>query len=268
MVYFSMKEANREYQVFEIPIFQIWVDPDFNCRDSISRDSLDELAASIDQDGLLFPVDVQPIEELENPPANFTHRLVCGFRRLSACKHLGWETIPARVRTGLNDRQASLLNLTENLEREDLNVLEEAKAIDNLFPPYRTIRSIAKEINRSETWVSIRKHLLLLSPWIQKAAASGRFTARDIQSIQHSHTPDDKARQILKYAKQGKKSKALYNGTTVRKKSEVKELIAQMLDEGFHPQLLRFIGWTIGEVDDKGLKDAITWLRNRKGWLK
>lgn len=263
-----MKKADKQYEVYQIPIFQIWIDDEFNCRQSISQESVESTAASIQQDGLLFPVDVQPIEEVENAPPSYRYRLVCGFRRLTACKLLGWESIPARIREGLTERQASLLNLTENLERKDLNTLEEAIAIDKLFPPYRTLRSISKELNKSEKWVQVRRHLLLLSDWIQKAAASGRLTDRDLQTIQHAVDPDEKAKEILRAAKEGRKSKVLYNGRHVRKKSEVKELIVQLLDEGFDPQLLRLLGWTIGEVDQKGLEEALTWLRNRKGWLK
>ena len=263
-----MKRADEQYQVYQIPIFQIWTDENFNCRQAISRDSVESTADSIKQDGLLFPVDVQPIEEVDGAPPGFRYRLVCGFRRLTACKVLEWESIPARVRKGLTERQASLLNLTENLERKDLNTLEEALAIDKLFPTYRTIRSIAKELNKPEKWVQVRRNLLLLSDWIQQAAASGRLTDRDLQAVQHAHDPDEKAREILRAAKKGCKTKVLYNGRHVRKKSEVKTLIVSLLDEGFHPQLLRMLAWTIGEVDDDGLKDSLTWLRDRKGWLK
>jgi ParB/RepB/Spo0J family partition protein len=264
-----MKRASEQYDVFQIPIFQIWVDDEFNCRQQITKESIESTAASIEQDGLLFPVDVQPIDEVAgDTPGGFRYRLVCGFRRLQSCKMIGWQEVPARVRKGLTERQAALLNLTENLERKDLNTLEEALALDKLFPVYRTIKSIATELNKPTKWVSVRRTLLTLSPWIQKAVASGRFTDRDLQAIQHSHDPDEKARELLRAMKQGRKSKVLYNGRHVRKKTEVKELIVSMLDEGFHPQLLRFIGWTIGEVDDKGLEQALKWLRDRKGWLK
>jgi ParB family chromosome partitioning protein len=263
-----MKEADKQYKVYQIPIFEIWVDDGFNCREGITPESVESTAASIEQDGLLFPVDVQPISEADDPPGGFKYKLICGFRRLTACKQLGWATIPARIRTGLTGRQSSLLNLIENLERKDLNILEEANALDKLFPTYRTIRSIAKELKKTEKWVQVRQHLILLSPWIQKAAASGRFTERDLQTIQHAHDPDDKARELIKATKEGRKSQVLFNGRQVRKKSEVKALIVQLLDEGFHPQLLRVIGWTIGEVNEDGLNGALKWLRDRKGWLK
>lgn len=264
----KLELADSQYDVFSIPMCHIWVDEEFNCRESVTRFSVESTAQSIEQEGLLFPVDVQPAKEVENIPPGFRWRLVCGFRRLAAIKTLGWETVPARVREGLTTRQASLMNLTENLERKDLNTLEEALALDKLFPPYRTIKSISDELNKSQKWVQVRRHLLMLSPWIQKAVAAGRFTDRDLQTIQHATDPDQKAKELIRADKAGNKSKVLYNGRHVRKKTEVKALIARMLAEGFSPQLLRFLGWAIGEVDDKGLEQALTWLRDRKGWLK
>ena len=265
-----MRQEDSQYEVHRVPTFHIWVDDDFNCRQGISKESVEELSQSIEQDGLLFPVDVQPIKEIEGAPPGFRYRLVCGFRRLAACRLLGWDTIPARIRTGLTERQAALMNLTENLERKELNTLEEAITLDKLFPPYRTIRSIAQELKKSEKWVSVRRHLLLLSPWIQKAVASGRLTDRDLQSIIACPDPNHKAMQLLRASKDGGKSRIHYNGKMkrVRNKSEVKELITQLLDEGFSPQLLRFLAWTIGEIDDEELQNALSWLRDRKSWLK
>lgn len=258
---YSMKEE-LDYKVYSIPIHQIQVDAEFNCRVAFTRDSVDELKESIGQDGLLFPIDVEETETL-----GFKYRLLCGFRRITACKILGWTEIPARIRAGLDERQAGLLNLTENLERCDLNILEEAKALDKLFPTYRTISSISAELKKSTKWVSIRRHLLLMPELVRKAAASGRLTARDLEAIRASGNELQKAKQILRLRQEGKPRKG-HSGSSVRRKSEVKELIAQMLAEGFNPQLTRFIGWTIGEVDDKGLEQALSWLRDKQGWLR
>lgn len=262
-----MKQADQQYKVYNLPIFQIWVDDNFNCRQFISRESIEDLTSSIKQDGLLFPVDVQPIAEVDNALAGFRYRLICGFRRIEAVKELGWESVPSRIREGLDDRQASLVNLTENLERKNLTVLEEALQIDKLFPLYRTTRSIAIELNRSETWVQVRRHLLLLSPWIQEAVASGRLIASDLKIIQHAIDPDDKAKQVLRAVKGGNRYKVLY-APKRRKKSEVKELITKLLTEGFNPNLLRILSWTVAEVDDEALEKSLIWLRDRKGWLK
>jgi ParB/RepB/Spo0J family partition protein len=258
---YSMKEE-LDYKVFETPIHLIKIEPEFNCREAFTRDSVEELKNSIDQDGLLFPIDIEPTDE-----KGFKFRLLCGFRRLTSCKLLGWQHIPARIRHNLSPRQASLLNLTENLERCNLNILEEAKALDKIFPDYRTISSIASELKKDTKWVSIRRHLMVMPELVQKAAASGRLSARDLATIRSSGNELAKAKQLLRLRAEGTKRKG-HNGSSVRRKSEVKELIAQMLEEGFNPQLARFIGWTIGEVDDEGLEQALSWLRDKQGWLR
>jgi hypothetical protein len=62
--------------------------------------------------------------------------LVAGHRRYTAVtRYLKWTSHPASVRTGLTERQARMLNFTENLERKDLNMLEEARWIGSYFPP-------------------------------------------------------------------------------------------------------------------------------------
>lgn len=262
-----VRKSDSQYDTFDIPIHEIWVDDEFNCREGITRESVESLVQSIDREGLTFPVDVQSCEEVENIPKGFKFRLVSGFRRLTSCKILGWTSIPARVREGLTERGAAFMNLAENLERKDLNILEEALALDRLFPIYRTPQSVSKELNKSVSWVTIRRLLLIFPAWMQKVAASGRFSERDLRVIQRSNHPEEKAKEILRAAKSGNKAKALGRNPTKRK-SEIKEVMVSMLEEGFSPELVRPLGWTIGEVSDEDLENAIVWLRDRKGWLK
>jgi ParB family chromosome partitioning protein len=167
----------------------------------------------------------------------------------------------------MDDRQAAIVNLTENLERKDLNVLEEAITLDKLFPPYRTIRSIAKELHKSEDWVSLRRNLMTQSEFVQKAAASGRLGMRDLRLVIHAPDSDLKAKQILRAEKQGRKA-SVVSPNRPKKKSETQALVSQLLGEGFSPQLLRLLTWTTGELSDNELQEALTWLRDRKGWLK
>lgn len=263
-----MKLADKKYDVFSIPIFSIWVDDGFNCRSTFTDESIRELAESIEQDGLLFPVDVQPIEEVEDAPAGFQWRLLCGFRRMSAARMLGWDTIPARVRTDLTERQATLMNLTENLERKDLNIYEEAVAIDRLFPVYRTSGSIAKELKRPFDWVQVRRKLLGMPEWIRKAAASGRLSSSEVRFIVSSSNPEEKTREILKSNKKNRVRDVTRDIKRPRTKKEIQSLITKLLQEGFNPQILRLLGWAIGEVDTEGLNESLSWLRARRGWLK
>ncbi len=262
-----MKLAGSEYDVFDISIRQIWCDPDFNCREEFTKDSVVELAGTIKLEGLLFPIVVQPDSEID-VPAGFRYRLICGFRRTEACKSLGWEIIPANIRYGLSERQAHMMNLQENLERKDLNILEEAKAMDLLFPEYRTDRSISTELQRNVKWVSVRRKLLTLSEFIQKSAASGRLSARDLQAVVSHPQPDEIAKELVYASHTRRKYEIIQRGKQRRNKSEVQALITEMLAEGTHPNILRLLGWSIGEVDDAGLTESRNWLRDKRIYLK
>ncbi len=257
----------EDYYVYDVPINHIWVDPEFNCRSEFAQHDVQELADSIDQEGLLFPVVIQPASECE-VPAGFRYKLVCGFRRVAACLSLDWITLPANVRSGMDSRQAQLLNLQENLERKDLNILEEAIALDKIFPAYRTDTSISFELKRERKWVVVRRKLLILPVFIQQAVASGRLSARDLQAIISHPCPDVCAEELLKAAKDRKKYTVIQKGKQKKNKTEIRILITDMLAEGFHPNILRLLGWTIGEVDYECLQESLRWLRDRKGWLK
>jgi len=264
-----MELADSRYDVFQIPIVDIWIHSGFNGRDDVSIESVEDLAESIKSKDLDFPVVCQPAHMVEGIPEEFKYRLVCGFRRTLACKTLGWTHIPAFVREDLPDeRSARMANFRENLERKSLNILEEAKNIDNLFPVYRSVRSIAEEISRTDRWVNTRRQLLELSEFIQKAAASGRLTESDVYKIMYSSDPDARAKDILRAAAEGRKGNALAKGRMVKSKADIKTLVTKLLAEGFNPKFLRLLTWVTGEVDDEKLEQTLAWLRDRKTWLR
>lgn len=265
-----MELADSRYDVFQLPIAEIWIDnTGFNGRDDVTIESVEDLAESIKSKDLDFPVVCQPAHMVPNIPAEFKYRLVCGFRRILACKILDWTHIPAFVREDLPDeRSARMTNFRENLERKSLNILEEAKNIDALFPVYRSVRSIAEEISRTDRWVNTRRRLLELSEFVQNAAASGRLTESDVYKIMYSSDPDARAQDILRAAAEGKKAKALSKGRMVRTKADVKKLVTKLLGEGFNPRFLRLLTWVVGEVDDEQLEQTLAWLRDRKTWLR
>ena len=113
----------------------IYYDAAFNCRGEFTLQSVKELADSIVQAGrLICPVAVQPWTE----EPGFDYRLIVGHRRFRAVtEFLKWTEIPAYVCEGLSDHEARMLNLVENLQRKSLNILEEAHAIQNLYPEGR-----------------------------------------------------------------------------------------------------------------------------------
>ena len=127
-------------------------------RRRINEEGIEELAASIRAQGLLEPVIVRP-RALEGG-----YEIVAGERRWRAAQRAGLDTVPALVRE-LDDRQAIAIALIENIQREDLNPLEEATALKRLLAEYdMTHEQIADAVGRSRTAVSNLLRLLNLPP--------------------------------------------------------------------------------------------------------
>ena len=135
-------------------------------RRRINEERIEELAASIRAQGLLEPVIVRPRTE-------GGYEIVAGERRWRAAQRAGLETIPALVRE-LDDRQAVAIALIENIQREDLNPLEEAAALKRLLAEYEmTHEEIADAVGRSRAAVSNLLRLLNLTPEVRQMIDNG-----------------------------------------------------------------------------------------------
>ena len=106
----------NQSQLAQIPLRQINPDP-LNARKHFDAAALQELADSIRENGLIQPVTVRIV-------GDGSYQLIAGERRFRACKLLGWESIEAKV-AEMDDQQAALAGLIENLQREDLDPFEE-----------------------------------------------------------------------------------------------------------------------------------------------
>jgi len=149
-------------------------------------EGLDELAASLDQYGLLQPVVVRRV--------NGVYELIAGHRRLAAAKQLGWRQIAAVVRNETDDR-AYLLTLTENLQRDDLSPKEEAAALEVLVRERGwTTRQVGEAIKRSHIYVSRRLRVFeddVLAPLV----LDRKLTVSAAEEL--LHVPDADARRDL-----------------------------------------------------------------------
>ena len=272
-----MAKRLTKYDVHALTLNSIYYDADFNCRGQFTLESVSELADSIrrkgegvELQGLDFPVVVQPAADVEGGlPEGYDYRLLAGHRRFRAVEFfLKWLRIPAMIRTGLDDYQARLLNLTENLEREDLNMLQEAVAVQRLYPEENPSgRKIAKEIHRSLKWVYARLRLLKMSPEIQQQAAAGLLSDVLIERL-HREAPDDQAflaSQVAQAKKLGGKSgrmpglprayKRKY--TDRRSKNQMSEMVTKLFNAGISGLPCRVLAWAAGEVSDEDLEKDI-----------
>lgn len=123
--------------------------------------SLDDLARSIKEKGLLNPIMVR-----KNVDGKF--ELVAGQRRYLACSKLGWKTIPAIIRDNLDDTDATIISLVENVHRADMNPIDKARAYQKIYERYHDYDKVAKETGVSIPTVKRYLTLLNLAPSIQE----------------------------------------------------------------------------------------------------
>jgi ParB family transcriptional regulator, chromosome partitioning protein len=153
--------------VVDIAIERIVSSP-FQPRTRIDEDELATLVESIRAHGIIQPVLVT--ETLDG------YRLVAGERRLRAARLAGLERIPALVRQ-LADRDQLELALVENVQREDLNAIEEARAYRQLIDEFGfTQEQLATRVSRARSSVANTLRLLELSQDVQAAVESGTIT--------------------------------------------------------------------------------------------
>lgn len=182
------EEIPKNKQIQDIELDKI-VPNRYQPRREFSDDSIKELAETLDKDGLLQPIVVR--EDGEDQ-----YEIIAGERRYRAAKSLNWETIPAIV-NNMNDDQAASLALIENLQREDLNPIDEAKAYTNLMKLNDlTQTALAKDMGKSQSYVANKLRLLKLDDDVQNALVEGKITARHGRAL--LNLSDDDQERVLK----------------------------------------------------------------------
>jgi len=147
----------------------------FQPRQDMHQESLEELAASIRAQGLIQPIVVRPLADLDSSGAQ-QYEIVAGERRWRAAQLAGLDAVPAMVRQ-IPDSAAIAVALIENIHREDLSPLEEAEALRRLIDEFElTHEAAAQAIGRSRTAVSNLLRLLDLGD-----AAKALLQARKLE---------------------------------------------------------------------------------------
>lgn len=167
--FFHKNDLPQNKQVQDLPIAQLHPNR-YQPRRTFSEESIKQLAQTLDEEGLLQPIIVR--EDGEG------YEIVAGERRYRAAKSLGWEKIPAIV-NNLSDAQTASLALIENLQRENLNPIDEALAYRELMKINNlTQTQLAQNIGKSQSYVANKLRLLKLAPSVQQSLAQGQISAR------------------------------------------------------------------------------------------
>lgn len=148
-----------------------------NPRKTFDKESLKELADNIKQQGLLQPITVRPMDEMDGDDIITLYEIVCGERRWRACKLAGMTEIPSIVKE-MSDEDAFFAMITENLQRQDVDPMEEAAAIHELQVHGLNAKDIAAKLGRSERFVQDRSRLVGLIEPLQKLVKDGLISIR------------------------------------------------------------------------------------------
>jgi ParB family chromosome partitioning protein len=133
---------------------------------------LDELKASIKDNGVLQPILVRPL----SGPDGESYEVIAGERRLRAARALGLEEVPVIIKN-VSHSEAFVIALVENIQREELNAIEEAQAYARLTKEYKFSREdVAKAVSKDPSTVSNVMRLLSLPEYIQDAVVDGKIS--------------------------------------------------------------------------------------------
>lgn len=236
--------------ITSVKLSDIFYDEIFNSRGEFTRQSVYELAQSIKANSLITPI----ILRLGVDAGIQTHKyhLVAGHRRYKAIEWwLNWDRIPAIIKPGLSDEAAHILNLTENIEREDLTYVEEGLAIQATFSDM-SLREIGLRLNRSPFWIKQRFDLIKLSPKIQRYVTDGRLSLRDVELLLKLN-PSEREIEVeimLARKERGEATSISARRGRIRKVSEIKQMVAKMMKEGASGIATMALAWAMGNLTD------------------
>lgn len=193
---------------------------EYQPRTQFDDEKIQELAQTLQTHGIIQPIVVRK-------KAEDLYEVIAGERRLRAAKLLGWETISAIIRD-LNDTETASIALIENIQREELSVIEEARAYEQLITMHSlTQEALAQRLGKSQSTVANRIRLLTLPEEIQSGLMDKKLTERHARALMKLKEVDT---QLQYY------NLIIDEGLTVR---ELEEKIKALLESKEEPKKQR-----------------------------
>jgi len=170
----TREQAEREGSLRELATIAIRPNP-YQPRRAIDEAALQELTDSIAASGLLQPVMVRPVDD--------GYQLIAGERRWRAVQRLGWKSVPAVVRE-VDDRTLLTLALIENLQRDNLSPIEEARGYQRLADEFdQSLTDVARLVGRDRSTVANTVRLLNLPEEVQDMVGRGELSAGHARAL-------------------------------------------------------------------------------------
>jgi len=182
----------------EVPVDAIAPNP-MQPRQNIAAEALEELAASVREHGLIQPLIVSQVSEAETK----RYQLIAGERRLEAAKLAGLIKVPVVIREATPQEMLELA-LVENIQRADLNPLEQATAYRHLMDDFGlTQEQVAERVGKSRVAVANSVRLLRLPDEIKSSLAQGQITEGHARAVLGLDGPDDQRKVWKAILKRG-----------------------------------------------------------------
>ena len=205
-----------------IPIEKIFPNPD-QPRRHFDKDALEDLAASIAEKGI-----IQPLILRENPKGDGTYEIVAGERRWRASQQAKLHEVPAIIRD-FDDTEVLEIAIIENIQRADLNPLEEAQAYSQLMEKFgHTQEVLSRSLGKSRSHIANSVRLLTLPSDVQAFVKDGKLSAGHARALITSDDPIGLAkiaaqkglsvRDVEKLAKQSSAEKGEAGKSVIRKR--------------------------------------------------
>lgn len=244
------EKAGGEGTPSEIPLDAIDRNP-YQTRTRFEESAMAELAASITATGVVQPILVRPLQ-------NGRFQLIVGERRLLASKKAGKQTIPAILRQVSNE-QAMEITIVENLQRTDLNPIEQARAYDRLAREFKlTQEQIAQRTGKDRASIANFVRLLKLPPDVQAKVENGELTfghARALLALENPETILKAAQKVVALSMSVRQTESYVQDITNPEKHKSEQKVKEPLDPNVRDArdlLQRALGLKVTIEDRKG----------------
>lgn len=208
---FNLSEENVD--VVYVPLEKIFANPG-QPRKIFKDEGIEELAGSIKEYGVLQPI------LLRDDGKEYT--IIAGERRFKAAQLAGLKKIPAIIKT-MENKEVALIALVENVQREDLNFLEEARGYKKLMDDFGLTQvEIAEKMNKKQSTISNKIRLLSLPEEIQTSIIANNLTERHARALLKLRDEEER-KQVIK--------RVIHNNLNVKQTEKLIEEISQKKEE-------------------------------------
>lgn len=245
----QIEEISNKKAITELKISQI--EPNTNQpRKNFDEEAIEELSKSIRENGLIQPIVVSKDKD--------TYKIIAGERRWRAARLAGLTSVPVFVKEEIKGQKLLELALIENLQRQDLNSIEEANAYQSLITEYgMTQEQVADVVGKSRPKVANSVRLLNLDKRVQDMIITGRISEAHARAILPIENNDKQYELALMIEKKGLTVRDVEMLMRQKKKSPKKETIEDIFAKSVEENMKNYLGTKVKIVTKSKEKGKI-----------